>query len=412
MSEPWISVIGVGPEGAAGLTPAALEALAACDHVVCAQRHQGLLDGLLAEKTVHHWPAWHQARDVIAPLQGQRIAVLGTGEPFHFGVGSSLVRWFGAGALQVFPVPSAFDRACARLGWAQQSTLCLSAYGRPLGAVLVQARVGATMLILGDGGLGLKLGPALSAMGLGESRMTALSQMDGAAESRVDGRAADWTATVDPITTWAVSVEASADAARDWPGLRHEPFGLPDQAFKHDGKITKREVRAVSLSALLSAPGGGLWDIGGGSGAIGLEWLRARPTGRVFAIEPHGERRGFMAKNAARFGLGTDPRDPFTISGEHAPDAYENAGFSPDAVFVGGGLTRDGVLEGAWRALNSGGVLVANAVTLEGQAVLTNWRDQAHGQFSTLAVARGEAVGRFTGLRPLMPVLQWVGRKP
>ena len=119
-----------------------------------------------------------------------------------------------------------------------------------------------------------------------------------------------------------------------------------------------------------------------------------------------------MAKNAARFGLGTDPRDPFTISGEHAPDAYENAGFSPDAVFVGGGLTRDGVLEGAWRALNSGGVLVANAVTLEGQAVLTNWRDQAHGQFSTLAVARGEAVGRFTGLRPLMPVLQWVGRKP
>ena len=174
MSEPWISVIGVGPEGAAGLTPAALEALAACDHVVCAQRHEGLLDGLLAEKTVHHWPAWHQARDVIAPLQGQRIAVLGTGEPFHFGVGSSLVRWFGAGALQVFPVPSAFDRACARLGWAQQSTLCLSAYGRPLGAVLVQARVGATMLILGDGGLGLKLGPALSAMGLGESRMTAL----------------------------------------------------------------------------------------------------------------------------------------------------------------------------------------------------------------------------------------------
>lgn len=412
MSAPWISVIGLGPEGSAGLTTAALEALAECEHVVCAPRHEGLLGDLVAEKTVHHWPAWHQAREVIAPLEGQRVAVLGTGEPFHFGVGSSLVRWFGTAALSVYPVPSAFDRACARLGWAQQSTLCLSAYGRPLGAVLVQARVGATMLILGDGELGLRLGPALTVMGLGESRITALSQMDGAGESRLDGLAREWSQTVDPITTWAVSVEADAEANSHWPGLRHEPFGLPDQAFKHDGKITKREVRSVSLSALLSAQGGGLWDVGGGSGAIGLEWLRARPTGKVFAIEPHGERRGFMAKNAARFGLGTDPRDPFAISGEHAPDAYQNAGFSPDAIFIGGGLSRKGVIDGAWRALNSGGVLVANAVTLEGQAVLTNWREQAHGKFSTLAIARGEAVGRFTGLRPLMPVLQWVGRKP
>lgn len=412
MSAPWISVIGVGPEGPAGLTPAALAALEGCAHVVCAPRHEEILGALVAGKTVHHWPAWHQARKVIASLEGQRVAVLGTGEPFHFGVGSSLVRWFGTAALEVFPVPSAFDRACARLGWAQQSTLCLSAYGRPLGAVLVQARVGAQLLILGDGELGLRLGPALTAMGLGESRITALSQMDGGAESRLDGLARAWTETVDPITTWAVTVEADPDAKLAWPGLRREPFGLPDDAFKHDGKITKREVRAVSLSALLSAPGGGLWDIGGGSGAIGLEWLRSRPTGQVFAIEPHGERRGFMARNAARFGLGTDPRDPFIISGEHAPDAYQSAGFSPDAIFVGGGLSREGVLDGAWQALNSGGVLVANAVTLEGQAVLTQWREQAHGDFSTLSITRGEAVGRFTGLRPLMPVLQWVGRKP
>ena len=173
MSAPWISVIGLGPEGSAGLTTAALEALAECEHVVCAPRHEGLLGDLVAEKTVHHWPAWHQAREVIAPLEGQRVAVLGTGEPFHFGVGSSLVRWFGTAALSVYPVPSAFDRACARLGWAQQSTLCLSAYGRPLGAVLVQARVGATMLILGDGELGLRLGPALTVMGSAEALVLA-----------------------------------------------------------------------------------------------------------------------------------------------------------------------------------------------------------------------------------------------
>ncbi len=412
MSAPWITVIGLGPEGPAGLTPAAQEALAACDHVVCAERHASLMTDALSGKSIHHWPVWHQAREVIAPLEGQSVAVLGTGEPFHFGVGSSLVRWFGSGALRVFPTASAFDRACARLGWAQQETLCLSAYGRSLGAVLLQARVGASMLILGDGELGLRLREALTAMGLGESRIVALSQMDGADESRVDERACEWTQTVDPITTWAVSVEASADANADWPALRHEPFGLPDDAFKHDGKLTKREVRATSLSALLAAPGGGLWDIGGGSGAIGLEWLRARPTGRVFAIEPHGERRGFMAKNARRFGLGHDARDPFVVSGEHAPDAFQSAGFAPDAVFVGGGLSREGVLDGAWQALSSGGVLVANAVTLEGQAVLTNWREHAHGDFTTLAIARGESVGRFTGLRPLMPVLQWVGRKP
>lgn len=417
MTRPWLSVIGLGPEGEAGLTAGALAALQEAQHVVCAERHGSLLPAaLLADKSIHHWPAWHKAEAVLRPLEGQSVAVLGTGEPFHFGVGTSLVRWFGVGALRVFPASSAFDRACARLGLSQQTTPCLSAYGRSLGAVLLQARLGQTMLVLGDGELGLKLGPALTAMGLGASGLTALSQMDGPDESRLDACARDWTQGVDPITTWAITPESDADANPEWPALRHEPFGLPDGAFRHDGKLTKREVRAVSLSALLSAPGeglgGGLWDIGAGSGAIGLEWLRARPQGRVFAIEPHGERRGFMEKNARRFGLGHDDRDPFTISGAHAPDAFEAAGFSPDAVFVGGGLSRDGLLDGAWQALNSGGVLVANAVTLEGQALLSTWRERVHGDFTTLSISRGEAVGRFTGLRPLMPVLQWVGRKP
>ena len=413
MTRPWLSVIGLGPEGEAGLTAGALAALGEAAHVVCAERHAGLLpEALLAGKSIHHWPAWHQAEAVLRPLEGQSVAVLGTGEPFHFGVGTSLVRWFGIGALRVFPASSAFDRACARLGLNQQTTPCLSAYGRSLGAVLLQARPGRTMLVLGDGELGLRLGPALTAMGLGASSLTALSQMDGAGESRLDARARDWDQNVNPITTWAITPEADEDANPDWPAQRHEPFGLPDGAFRHDGKLTKREVRAVSLSALLAAPGGGLWDIGAGSGAIGLEWLRARPEGQVFAIEPHGERRGFMDKNARRFGLGHDERDPFTVSGAHAPDAFEAAGFSPDAVFVGGGLSREGLLDGAWQALNSGGVLVANAVTLEGQAVLSTWRERVHGDFTTLSVSRGEAVGRFTGLRPLMPVLQWVGRKP
>ena len=417
MTRPWLSVIGLGPEGEAGLTAGALAALQEAQHVVCAERHGSLLPAaLLADKSIHHWPAWHKAEAVLRPLEGQSVAVLGTGEPFHFGVGTSLVRWFGVGALRVFPASSAFDRACARLGLSQQTPPCLSAYGRSLGAVLLQARLGQTMLVLGDGELGLKLGPALTAMGLGASGLTALSQMDGPNESRLDACARDWTQGVDPITTWAITPESDADANPEWPALRHEPFGLPDGAFRHDGKLTKREVRAVSLSALLSAPGeglgGGLWDIGAGSGAIGLEWLRARPQGRVFAIEPHGERRGFMEKNARRFGLGHDDRDPFTISGAHAPDAFEAAGFSPDAVFVGGGLSRDGLLDGAWQALNSGGVLVANAVTLEGQALLSTWRERVHGDFTTLSISRGEAVGRFTGLRPLMPVLQWVGRKP
>ncbi|MGB1146604.1 MAG: precorrin-6Y C5,15-methyltransferase (decarboxylating) subunit CbiT [Alphaproteobacteria bacterium] len=412
MNAPWISVIGLGPDGAAGLTASARDALSVADHVVCAERHEGLVQDLVAGKEVHHWPAWHRAKDVIAPLEGQKVAVLGTGEPFHFGVGTSLVRWFGVKALRVFPATSAFDRACARLGLAQQDVDCLSAYGRSLGAVLVRARVGQTALILGDGELGPKLKDALTVMGLGASQITALSQMDGAAESRVDAQAKDWSESVDPITTWAVTYAADAEANGNWPGLRFEPFGLPDEAFKHDGKITKREVRSASLSALLAAQGGSFWDIGGGSGAIGLEWLRARPSGQVFTIEPHGERRGFIEKNAKRFGLGHDERDPFTVSGAHAPDAYQNAPFSPDAVFVGGGLTREGVLDGAWEALNSGGVLVANAVTLEGQAVLTGWRERVHGDFATLAIARGESVGRFIGLRPLMPVLQWVGRKP
>ena len=306
MTRPWLSVIGLGPEGEAGLTAGALAALGEATHVVCAERHAGLLpEALLAGKSIHHWPAWHQAEAVLRPLEGQSVAVLGTGEPFHFGVGTSLVRWFGIGALRVFPASSAFDRACARLGLSQQTTPCLSAYGRSLGAVLLQARPGRTMLVLGDGELGLRLGPALTAMGLGASSLTALSQMDGAGESRLDARARDWDQSVDPITTWAITPEADEDANPDWPALRHEPFGLPDGAFRHDGKLTKREVRAVSLSALLAAPGGGLWDIGAGSGAIGLEWLRARPEGQVFAIEPHGSAAASWTKMPAASGWAT-----------------------------------------------------------------------------------------------------------
>ena len=218
MTRPWLSVIGLGPEGEAGLTAGALAALQEAQHVVCAERHGSLLPAaLLADKSIHHSPAWHKAEAVLRPLEGQSVAVLGTGEPFHFGVGTSLVRWFGVGALRVFPASSAFDRACARLGLSQQTTPCLSAYGRSLGAVLLQARLGQTMLVLGDGELGLKLGPALTAMGLGASGLTALSQMDGPNESRLDACARDWTQGVDPITTWAIT-PAATDEARSASG--------------------------------------------------------------------------------------------------------------------------------------------------------------------------------------------------
>lgn len=118
-------------------------------------------------------------------------------------------------------------------------------------------------------------------------------------------------------------------------------------------------------------------------------------------LEPHAERRAMAARNAVVLGVpGLDLRPDLAPAGL--------AGLAPpDAVFVGGGVSDRAVLDAAWDALLPGGRLVANAVTVEGQAVLTAlWRERG-GDLIRIMVERAGPVGEMNGWRPSMPVMQW-----
>jgi precorrin-6Y C5,15-methyltransferase (decarboxylating) len=181
--------------------------------------------------------------------------------------------------------------------------------------------------------------------------------------------------------------------------------GLPDDAFEHDGQITKREVRALALAALAPVPGQLLWDVGAGSGSVGIEWMRVHPASRAIAIEPRAERRMRIARNAVALGV-----PGLSVVDGAAPAAL--AGLPrPDAVFIGGGVTVDGVAAACWEALADGGRLVANAVTIEGERVLADWQGRVGGTLTRLSIERAGPLGGFTAWRPALPVTQWAARK-
>ena len=186
--------------------------------------------------------------------------------------------------------------------------------------------------------------------------------------------------------------------------------GLPDEAFEHDGQLTKREVRAVTLARLAPVPGQLLWDVGAGAGSVAIEWCRAHPSCRAVAVEHDPARADRAVRNAAALGV------PLVeVVREPAPEALKGLPgdlSDPDAVFVGGGTTVPGVLEACWAALRPGGRLVVNAVTVESEAVVLRWHGELGGDLTRLAVDRAQPVGRFTGWRPLMPVTQWAVTKP
>jgi precorrin-6Y C5,15-methyltransferase (decarboxylating) len=262
---------------------------------------------------------------------------------------------------------------------------------------------GARLLLLShDGTTPALVARRLVALGYGQSRMTVLEHMGGAAERRHDSVAAAWSAerTAD-LNTVAIACVAGPEATV----LPCVP-GLPDEAFRHDGQLTKREVRAATLAALMPLPGQRLWDVGAGSGAVAIEWLRCGRSLTAFAVERDGARLALIAENARALGV---PR--LDIVAGAAPEAL--AGLAPpDAVFLGGGLTAPGVVERCWQALKPGGRFVANAVTLEGEARLLELHARIGGTLTRIAVSRAEPVGAFTGWKPLMPVTQMAAVKP
>jgi precorrin-6Y C5,15-methyltransferase (decarboxylating) len=404
----WLSVVGIGEDGYDGLAPPARALVDGAELLVGGRRHLAMVpprDGREGDGCERM--AWPQPLSDAIPLlksrSDRRVCVLASGDPLLYGVAVTLLRDIPAEDMTIVPGPSAFSLACARLAWPAAETDMITLHGRPVASISGFLRPGARIIALSrDGRTPAELAATLTARGYGQSRITVLEHMGGPAERIRTGRAKDWRATdVADLNTVAV-----ACVADDGVTARPRVPGLPDDAFRHDGQLTKREVRAATVALLQPLPGQRLWDVGAGCGSVAIEWMRCHPTCTAVAVERNPARTALIADNAAA--LGTPRLD---IVHGAAPEALA-ALAPPDAVFIGGGITANGVFETCWRALESGGRLVANAVTVEGEQALFRHRDQTGGVLSRIAVSRAGPVGRFTTWRPLMPVTQLAAVKP
>ncbi len=393
---PWLSVLGMGDDGLDGLSPAARALLDTAEVVIGGARHLALVD-TKADK--REWPSpFAGARDLLDSLRGRNVAVLASGDPMWFGIGATLTRWLSPGEMRVIPHPGAFSLAAARLGWPLQDCLCLTVHGRPLEALHLHLAPGRRLLVLAeDGQSPAAVARLLEKAGYGPSRLVVLEHLGGAAERLRDSVAEAWVGEAADLNTMAIECRAEPNA-RIWSAVP----GLPDEAFDHDGQLTKREIRAVTLAALAPLPGQMLWDVGAGCGSVAIEWMRA--GGRAVAIEPRADRVARIAANAAALGV-----PGLEVVKGSAPGALPYS--DPDCIFVGGGVSAAGVLEACWSALRPGGRLVANAVTAEGEAALIALHSRFGGQMVRLSVSRLAPVGGFHTWHPAMPVTQFIGRK-
>lgn len=395
MPDAWLHIVGIGEDGMDGLAPATRAVLEAAEVIIGGDRHHRLSDSVTAERLA--WPHPFDALiDTLRAMRGRRVVVLATGDPLWFSVGARIGRSIPPGDIVYHPQLSAFQLAAARMGWSLADVETLTVHGRPVEQMIAFIQPDQRLLILTTGAdTPGQIARFLSERGFGASPMTVLANMGGPEERRFDGTAESWDHVVPAFNTLAVDCVAAPDAA-----LMPRVPGLADDLFQHDGTMTKQEIRAVTVAKLMPMRGALLWDIGTGCGSVAVEWMRAAHYARAIGIEPRADRRAMAAANALALGA---PRLEL-IDGE-APAALEGLA-APDAIFVGGGLSRE-VFAAAWDALKPLGRLVANSVTLESEATLLALYKAHGGQLAKLSVARAEPVGGLTGWRPAMPVTQW-----
>jgi precorrin-6Y C5,15-methyltransferase (decarboxylating) len=390
-----IVVVGMGADGMAGLPTASRVELVRATTIYGSSRQLDLLDGSVgAVRRV--WPSpMLPALRTLLEHTGHDVHVVASGDPLLHGIGNTLIRLYGPDRVAVLPHVSSVTLACARVGWAVQDTEIISLVtARPHTAV---RRGGHAVVLSRDGASPATLARLLSDTGRGDSEITVLEQLGGPAERQRSATAREWSSRppgdVDALNVMAV---------RYLPDDRVSHV-LPDDAFAHDGQITKQSIRAVTLAALAPRPGEALWDVGSGSGSIAVEWCRSAAGCTAVAFERDDERRARIVRNATAFGAQVEVRGEAPVSFAGAPE--------PAVVFVGGGLTRDGLLEACLERLPVGGRLVANVVTVESEVVVSQWYSRLGGELRRFQHHRGEPVGGFTGWRPAMPVTQWVVTK-
>lgn len=401
---PWLTLIGIGEDGVSGLAPRAAEALSHAPLVIGGKRHLALAVPLIRGEILAWSSPIEDTYPFILARRGTPTCVLASGDPFHYGIGAALVRLIGAEAIACLPHSSAFSLAAARLGWSLQDCVCVSLHGRAFERIVPALQSGVRVLALSwDGRTPARLAALLCDRGFGPSLMTICESMGGPSE-RCRAVCADTFDLQDvaDLNTVAVDVRATPQAR-----VRPCTSGMPDDWFEHDGQITKAPIRAVTLSALAPRPGELLWDVGAGSGSVGIEWLLAHPATQAVAVEPRPDRMARIGRNAVHWGVS----DRLQQALGEAPAALRELP-RPDAVFLGGGATAMGQIAACCNALQPGGRLVVNAVTIETQQLLMAAMSRDGGELLTLSVAQAEPVGGFHGFRPAMPVMQWRWLKP
>ncbi len=398
----WITVVGIGDDGLAGLTPTACAIIDDAELLAGGERHQAMVAESRAERLT--WACGlGQAMAEMETWRGKRVVVLASGDPMHFGVGATLLRRFPPEDITIVPHTGTFQTVAARMLWSVADSTPVTVHGRPLESLALHLAPAARLVLFSrDGDTPAEVAALLTERGYGESPISVFEHLDGADENRVDGSAADWPhGRCADLNAIAVECLVGPDA---WIAPRVP--GLSEDLFEHDGKITKREVRAASLARLMPLPGQVLWDVGAGAGSVAIEWMRAAEGAKAVAIEQSADRRAMAARNAHALGV---PK--LEIIAGIAPEVFVDIDGAPDAIFCGGGVATPGLIEACWERLTPGGRLVANAVTLEGQERLTASRTVLDGELVRFAIERSAPVGGMTALRPLMAVLQLSARK-
>lgn len=403
-----VLVVGLGDDGFASVPEAVRRQVLEADLVLGGARHLALLETLAPQGSVASqrpgasqrrvpWPSPLRAglADLLQHEPGQ-VVVLASGDPMVSGIGTTLVDLLGAESVDVVPAVSSVALARARLGWSAEGSVVVSVVGRRVERVARELAPGRRILVLSsDERTPHAVADLLRQQGFGGSVLHVLGHLGGADESRT-------TLPVDAVTDGMdfprlniVAVECHGPRRWGWTP------GLPDDAYEHDGQITKRDLRISALSRLAPVPGEHLWDVGGGSGSVGIEWMRSHPSLRTTTVEADPDRAARIARNAARLGV----PDLEVVQG-FAPDALVGLP-RPDAVFIGGGATIPGVLDACLAALDDRGRIVVHAVTLQTEMLVAQAFADRGGELTRLAVENSQALGRFTGWKPARTITQW-----
>ncbi len=391
----WLHIVGIGEDGLDGLSPATRAVVEAAEVIVGGERHHAFVAGNGAKQIA--WPSPFDALiDVLNAHRGQRVVVLATGDPLWYSVGARIGRMISPREITYHPQVGAFQLAAARMGWSMADLETLTVHGRPVEQMIAFIQPNQRLLILTTGAeTPAQIAQFLIARGFGNSTMTVLAHMGGDKEQRFDGTADNWDHEVPAFNTLAIECIAEPNAA-----LLPRVPGLADDLFEHDGTMTKQEVRAVTLAKLMPMRGALLWDIGTGCGSVAVEWMRGARYARAIGIEPRSDRRAMAAANALALGVPKLELVEGTV-----PAALADLP-QPDAIFIGGGLSRE-TFEAAWDALRPLGRLVANAVTLESEAILVALHAEFGGELIKIQINRATSLGPRQGWKPNMPVTQW-----